>query len=190
LAVSAAQANFEVEPQSRFKISVAGALAKDFVMAGGTGLEGTGVTKSLTALAGGGSLGIEYPIVSTFAVGLRGVALYEFAKAGASYYDLDGFLKFQFGFDEDSLSSNLYFMIPGGVSVMPWKEQFAEAGRGFNTGLILGSQFYFAERFGFFVDVGYLYRYIGERKLLKNPEFERSFHFHEVAANIGLSLGL
>lgn len=122
------------------------------------------------------------------ALGLEGRALFELEKKGPQYYDVDGFMKFQFDLNKNSISSNLYLTIPAGLSLMPWKDVFSKMGMGFNAGLLLGSHFYFAERFGFFSEVGYMYRKISA-SLVGTSETKINLGFHEVAANLGLSFG-
>lgn len=176
-------AEFEVDPQTRAKISLKGAVAKDFVEVSDDSRD----NKPYKSLSAGGALSLEYPLVPWLALGVEGRALFELDKNGPTYYDINGLLKFQFDLTESALASNLYFSIPGGLSLMSWKNAFSKMGLGFNTGLLLGSHFYFAERFGFFSEVGYIYRKITASWALNETEVK--YGFHEIAANLGFSIG-
>lgn len=175
-------AAFEVEPQTRPKVSVKGVFAKDFVIFSGV--------KDLPAAGYGIAMGVgaafEYPIVPIFALGLQGNASWELESKGPSYYDIDGLFKFQFDLVENAVASNIYLSFPVGLSLMPW-QLTKDLNIGFNASGFVGSHFHFAERYGFFVEAGYLYRYMPVVFTPSNVPV--TLHFHEIAANIGFSFG-
>lgn len=173
---------FEIDPQIRPKISLGALLNKEWGIFSGEKIA-AGFGKLFST---GGVLTFEYPFAQNFALGVQTKAAFDLDHDGPSFYDFNLLPKVQFDLSEGALASNMYLSIPAGFSLLHWDE-LESLSKGFNAGLLLGSHFYFAERFGLYTEFGYGYKRIWA--VLKRDSTELDLSFHGLLINLGLSVG-
>lgn len=169
----------EIAPERRIKVGVKGLFAQEFL---------TFSTAHLGQAPVMGLGGIfEYPLEY---VSLGGQFDTGFAMSREfTFFDINAFAKAPFAITITTPIPNFYVALPIGLSLGRFSSEKVELKsipKGFNVGGKLGKDFFFNERFGILVEAGYVYRYLGAES---KSGVGFSLHFHELMANVGLTVG-
>jgi len=132
----------------------------------------------------GPSFHADYHILDWLSLGAQYRMLFDLHSI--AFHELDGVVKFLLPNLDEKRGSDYYFAFPVGYSRMTDSSDTYAKALGFNVGALFGGNYFVNSYLGFTGEVGYIYRRLGFHAVKEKRDGR--FNFHEIAANIGVTV--